>query len=355
MRRFGLVATIVSALLIGAQLPARAQDPLLSVFRDYLESLRVQAGIPGLSAAIVGRNDIIWEHGFGRQDLERALPARPDTPYHLDGLTQLFTAALTLRCVEEGRLTLDDRVARFDASSPIAAATLRDILSHSLAANEGAGFLYRPERLEAAGRAISICTRDSYRETLALLLERLAMHDSVPGTDAVTLEPPAPGIPTPSQAERYSRTLQRLAVSYAVDGPRRNPIPSVHPVTTLTPFAGLVSTVRDVAQFDLALKKGVLLRADTLEAAWQPQTGRDGQLQPSGLGWFVSTYKGERVVWQFGLTDGASSSLVMTVPARGVTLILLGNSSGLVRPFTLSSGDLMVSPFARMFLGLFVR
>jgi len=36
-------------------------------------------------------------------------------------------------------------------------------------------------------------------------------------------------------------------------------------------------------------------------------------------------------------------------------LILLANSSGLAKPFNLAAGDLTVSPFARIFLGLFVR
>ena len=39
----------------------------------------------------------------------------------------------------------------------------------------------------------------------------------------------------------------------------------------------------------------------------------------------------------------------------GLTLILLANSSGLARPFSLEAGDVTVSPFARLFLGIFVR
>jgi len=45
----------------------------------------------------------------------------------------------------------------------------------------------------------------------------------------------------------------------------------------------------------------------------------------------------------------------VTVPGRGLTLILLANSDGLSSPFSLSSGDLTASPFGRLFLGLFVR
>jgi hypothetical protein len=55
------------------------------------------------------------------------------------------------------------------------------------------------------------------------------------------------------------------------------------------------------------------------------------------------------------VSENASSSLVMTLPRRGMTLILLANSHGLVRPFPLADGEVSVSPFARLFLSLFAR
>ena len=81
----------------------------------------------------------------------------------------------------------------------------------------------------------------------------------------------------------------------------------------------------------------------------------NGQTLPHGLGWFVQTYNGEPVVWQFGVQANAASSLVVTLPARNVTLILLANSDGLAKPATLPNGDITVSPFARVFLGLVVK
>ena len=162
------------------------------------------------------------------------------------------------------------------------------------------------------------------------------------------------GIPDSLAVERYTRVLARLALPYAVDQQRRAS-PSQYAVATLTPAGGLISTVRDLAKFHLALKDGVLLRADTLALAWQAPLDRDGRRLPHGLGWFVQSYNGEMIVWQFGVSDSGASALWVTVPGRGLTLILLGNSSGLARPFNLAAGDLTVSPFARIFLGLFVR
>ena len=349
MRRTLLVLTIAVSLLLGAGL--RGDDFLLGRFSDYLDALRAQAGIPGLAAAIVGTNDILWERAFGKQDLERLVATRTDTPFETDGLTQMFAATLVLRCVEDGSLSLDERIAQFNPDSPDANATIRQILTHSSDTPAGLVFAYRPERLEPLASAIKACG-GSFRGTLAILLDRLAMVDSVPGLDAIHLVPPAEDIPGAPALDRYTRTLGRLATPYAVDSHGRSS-PSQYTATTLTPASGLISTVDNLAQFDLALKNGVLLKADTLAAAWRPPVGAGNHRLPHGFGWFVQTYNGEPVVWQFGVGENASSSLVVTLPARGLTLILLANSSGLVKTFALAAGDLTASPFGRLFLRLF--
>ena len=352
MRRALLVLTI--ALLLLARVPLRADDLRFIFFGDYLEALRIQAGIPGLSATIVGEDDTLWEGTFGQQNIERSIATRPDTPFHVDGLTQVVTASLVLGCVEEGRLSLDDRIGRFDPSSPDADATIGQVLTHTSGTSENLVFAYAPERLKPLAMAVRACTGGSFRKAVTNQLDRLAMIDSVPGPDAPFLIPPAEGIPAPALAERFMSVLGRLATPYAVNG-RGSATPSQYGATTLTPSSGLIISVRDFARFDLALKKGVLLRADTLAAAWQAPVGRNGQPLPHGLGWFVQTYNGEKIVWQFGVSENASSSLVVKVPARGLTLVLLANSGGLAKPFPLAVGDLTVSPFGRLFLGLLVR
>ena len=50
-----------------------AQGLASSLFERYLDSLRLQAGIPGLSALILQDGVISWERGFGRADIERSI------------------------------------------------------------------------------------------------------------------------------------------------------------------------------------------------------------------------------------------------------------------------------------------
>ena len=351
MRRTLLVLTVAVSLL--ARAPAGAQDLSFALFGDYLESLRRQAGIPGMSAVIVGATDVLWARALGSQDVEQFVAARTDTPYHVDGLTQALVSSLVLRCVEEGRLALSDPAGRYDPGSADAGATLGQLLTHGSGPAGASFFDYRPERLRPLERAIEACSGRSFRATVADLLTRLSMTDSVPGIDAAHEPPPDSAIPE-GDLRRYRDVLQRLATSYAVDRSGRA-APADHPSLTLMASGGLVSTADDLAKFDLAVKRGVLLKPETLAGAWRAPLDATGQPMPHGFGWFVQDYNGSRIVWQYGLTDNASSSLIVTIVPRGLTLILLANSDGLAKPFALSAGDLTASPFGKVFLGIFAR
>ena len=352
MRRTLIFWLAVLTVVLGVR--PRAQNIVFDLLSGYVESLRVQAGIPGIATAVVGTDAILWEHAYGRQDLGRSMATRTDTLFHVDGLTEMFTATMVLRCAEERRLSLDDRVGQFVATTPEPNATIRQVLTHTSGPPSGLTFSFRPERLAPLWPAIRACTENSFRETLANLLHRLAMMDSVPGVDVVRLQPPDEGIPDPADLDRYENVLGRLALPYAVDA-RGRALVSQYEMTTLSPSDGLVSTVRDIANFQLALQQGLLIQKDTLDAAWRATAGSTGELLPHGIGWFVQSFNGEKVVWQFGEQDNASSALVVTLPARGLTLIMMANSDRLVKPLPLAAGDVSVSPFARVFLSLFAK
>ena len=349
-----LLITIALALAVSALVHA-ADDFVLLRFSDYLDALRIQASIPGLSAALVGPSDLIWEGSFGQQDVDRNIPATALTPFQLDGTTQTIVASLAVRCASDGWLSLDDPVSKFAPSSPDAAATIRQLLTHTTAGPKGLTFSYRLERLAPVAAAIAGCTDSSFRWGTSALFDRLAMIDSVPGSDVAQLKAPAESFTAPA-LQRFADVIRRLATPYAIDA-RGRATASSYVASTLTPGSGMISTVRDLEQFDLALKgvRGVLLRPEWRALALTPPNDANGQPLPHAYGWFVQNNNGGPVVWQFGVSDNASSSMIIYVPQRGLTLILLANSSGLARPFDLSTGDVTVSPFARLFLSVFGR
>src|SRR5207247_1052052 len=98
---------------------------------------------------------------------------------------------LILSCVQDGIVLLDEPVGHYKNDAPEPNATIRQILTHT---NAAGAFSYRPERYEPLSAVIRACRDDSYRETLANQLDRLAMVDAVPGSDVVTLKAPAEGL-----------------------------------------------------------------------------------------------------------------------------------------------------------------
>jgi CubicO group peptidase (beta-lactamase class C family) len=351
----GIRVLAIAAVL--AVMPARSavsESLRLALFEQYLDSLRQVAGIPGLSALMLVNREIVWEKGFGFQDLESSIRARPDTPYALGDLTEPFAATLLLQCVERGKLDLDTPIQRFSALLGDSNALVRHVLTHTSDGTPGQAFKYDPARFVALTEVSNACTGFGFRKVLVWeILERLAMVDSVPGVDV--LDPAVIPATTFDQQtrDRFAQVLARVAPPYKVDKKGRASRSEVTQKSIDT-STGLISTVRDLARYDLALSDGVLLEPDTLSRAWTNPTTASGETLPHGIGWFVQMHENEKIVWHFGVVTDGYSSLIIKVPNRNMTLIMLANSDGLSAPFQLSAGDVTASAFARLFLRLFV-
>jgi CubicO group peptidase (beta-lactamase class C family) len=355
MTRVAAAALTAIALVIVPGLPARAQsaavdDRRLALFGRYLDALRIQAGIPGLSAAVVSGGHVVWEAGHGFADVEARVVATPDTPYRIASLTKTFTSTLLSQCVEAGTLSLDARMATYRTVVPDPLATVRHVLSMTSDAPAGSQFRYDGDRFATLTPVVEACTGRTYRVAVASrILDRLAMTDSVPGQDLESPSVDVAALFDPATLDRYRRVLARLAKPYRRSGGRTSL--GDYPPRGINASAGIVSTVRDLARYDAALDSGILVRADTQHLAWTPFRLADGRTAPYGLGWFSQSSAAGRAIWHYGLWP-TYSSLLLKLPERGVTLIVLANSDGLSARFPLADGDVTVSPFARAFLAV---
>lgn len=347
----GLVAVLLATQVAGQQPPVFTPFGALPVLDAYLESLRRQSAIPGMSAAIVRDGAVIWESGYGFQDVSARIRATPDTPYPVGDMSGTLSAVMLLACVEQRQIEMDQPLSRYGVEVSEPDATLRDLLSHTSAAAE-TPFVFAPERYAQLTRVVERCASEPYLKSIAKLLDRTAMRDSVPGSepwnsDALLSD----GLFDAADVDRYRRVLARMAVPYRID--RRGRAERIDlPPFGVNASTGLVTTVRDLARLDAALDSAVILRQETLDAAWNPVVSRSGAIVPMGLGWFVQRHRDERVVWHFGLITDAYSSLIVKLPERRLTFILLANSDRLSGPFELSSGDVTRSVFAALFLKL---
>jgi CubicO group peptidase (beta-lactamase class C family) len=328
-----------------------AQSLTFSLFERYLEAAREQAGIPGISAVIVSGGSVVWERGFGRQDVEGGVAASPDTTYLVGDLAQIVGSTLLLKkCVDESHLEVSDAVRRWVPEYPEPATTVAQLLSHTAPAG---GFRYDSSRFAALTTVVEECADVPYPQLLGdEVFARLGMARSAPGSaiaELSTSTPTRPALP-PATIQHYTAVLRTLARPYRVTGDRatRSELPNV----IADAATGILTSATDLARFDAALR-GVLLRSETLASAWT-QVRAEGRPLPTGLGWFIQNYEGEPLVWQFGIHRDAYSSLILKLPRRDLTLILLANSDGLSAPFPLGNGDVTASVYARIFLRLFV-
>jgi CubicO group peptidase (beta-lactamase class C family) len=334
---------VLSAAAVGPR--ASAQSLTFSLFERYLDSLREQARIPSVAFAVM-QDGVVWERGLGRPDLDAAALATPDTPYVISELSQVFGATLLLRkCFDQDTAELGDRVTRWAPGFAEPNTTLGQLLSHSA---PGGGFRYDPERFAALSLVIEECADLPYSRLLAdEIFTRLGMENAVPGHALISPTTEDRDTLGVDRLSRYATVLARLAVPYRVDSGGRASRTSVT-ARAVDPSTGIVASVRDLVRFDSAMRSGsALLEPSTRQLAWTRISGT-----PMGLGWFVQSHNGQTLVWQFGLVKDAYSSLILKVPDRGLTLILLANSDGLSAPFGLERGDVTTSPFAQLFLRL---
>ena len=85
-------------------------------------------GAPSASIAIVRGGQLVYEHAYGQGST--GIPANPAMRYAIGSVSKQFTAAAILLLAEDGKLSLDDRVARwFPRLTRAGDITLRQLLS----------------------------------------------------------------------------------------------------------------------------------------------------------------------------------------------------------------------------------
>jgi CubicO group peptidase (beta-lactamase class C family) len=127
-----------------------------------------------------------------------------------------------------------------------------------------------------------------------------------------------------------------------------------YPPRDLGAAAGLLSTVLDMAKYDAAVDRHRFLKKETQERAWTAFVSNSGQRLPHGLGWFVTDYRGIKLVWHYGHWGTGFSAIYLKVPERHLSLVMLANSEALADHQFQVGDDITNNVFACNFLRLFV-
>jgi CubicO group peptidase (beta-lactamase class C family) len=252
-------------------------------------------GVPGLSAAVVDRGQLVWAQAWGVTQAGQAAPLTTDTQMQAASISKAVSAVAALRLVDQGKLGLDVDLNTLlrawqippgaqTADKPV---TLRRVLSHS-AGLTVSGFLgYGPgiavpntlqilDGLPPANSApvrVDIAPGSEWRYSGGgfVVLQQLLEDISGQGFAAfLQREVLSPAGMTRSSFVLTPTQLQQAAVGHDKGQPI-NGLRAVHPELAA---AGLWTTPSDLARFAMALPQ--LLQASTLNDALKPQFDRSG-------------------------------------------------------------------------------
>lgn len=133
------VRVFVVALLMGvfaATMQAQAVDTLPADLRGRIDAVAAQVlaatGVPSASIAVVKDGKVAYTHAYGEARLKPALAAEPAMRYSIGSISKQFTAAGLLMLQQDGKLSLDDPVAKYLPELTRAKeVTLRMLLAHT--------------------------------------------------------------------------------------------------------------------------------------------------------------------------------------------------------------------------------
>jgi CubicO group peptidase (beta-lactamase class C family) len=66
--------------------------------------------IPGLSACILKKGELVWQNAYGFADIEQNIPVTDSTLFFLASISKTFTGTALMQLYERGFFDLDDNV-----------------------------------------------------------------------------------------------------------------------------------------------------------------------------------------------------------------------------------------------------
>jgi CubicO group peptidase (beta-lactamase class C family) len=316
----------------------------LEGFEAGVDKIRVALKIPGMSACMVKDKEIVWARGFGCADIEEQIPATEDTSFHIASLTKTFAAIITMQLVQEGQLELQTPVSEFDIE--LDDVCVVHLLSHTSEGDPpGIAYKYNGDRFALMDRVIESVSGETFA---ALLVERIIKPLKLFQT-----------APSMADSSAFAETgynqndfLDNMATPYESYG-----IGTVRQTEYRTYFgtaAGLVSSACDLGKYAIAIDQEEFLQSQTWETIFTPATSvATGKMLPYGIGWFIQSYKDNKLHWHYGQWRGCAA-LIIRAPGKGITFIALANNETLSSAYPMGKGDVTKSDLARLFLDYYV-
>ncbi|WP_424680801.1 serine hydrolase [Frateuria sp. YIM B11624] len=344
--------------------------PQLADFGAYVDSARKTFDVPGIAVAIVKDGRVVMEQGWGLRELGKGDKVDANTLFAIASNTKAFTAAALQQLAEQGKLDMDDRVIEhlpwFRMSDPYVTheMRIRDLLAHRSGLSLGAGdLLYWPPTSyttkEVVERLARVPIKNSFRAgyaydnilfAVATLVIEQASGESYADYVREHIFKPV-GMDQSLIDKTYLKPGMDVATGHAkADFKDLKPVP---PMAWLNdPGAGgIYSSVHDLAKWMNVQLAGGLLSTTGADGKPQrlfseksqhemwsmltpirinkPPVPELAPLTPDFFGygesWFLSDYRGKKLVWHTGGWPGMVSRVTL-VPELKLGVVVLTNA-----------------------------
>ena len=307
-------------------------------------------GVPGISVAVIHKGKLDWARGWGIRDASDCKPVTSDTVFQAASISKAVTAALALRLVEQGKLTLDQDINRYLGSWQLATSeasgkqpvTLRHLLSHTAGLNVHGFTGYQVG--SAVPTAIQILNGQAPANTEAVrpiqppgnewrysgggyVITQVALQDvsGRPFAELAQREIFRPlGMRHSAYAQPLSGSIQRNAASGHNEG---KVIPGKYHVYPELAPAGLWTSASDLALFLLDVQKSAAGKRARLLSSTMTQAMLTPVKGDWGVGPALFGSGGGRRFGHDGVNEGFQSTMVAYVD-KGEGVVVLTNGAG---------------------------
>lgn len=338
--------TLIVCLLLAATTVSASTDPV----DRYLENQLKQRNIPGLSVAVVRNGKVEKAKGYGLADVELNVPATERTVYQWASVTKQFTAEAIMLLAQEGKLRLEDRIARYYTNTPASWSnvTIRHLLNHTSGIKSYTSLRnffdtirkdYKPDELiglvSDAPLEFDPGEKWNYNNTayylLGLVIENVSGKSYGDFLASRIFKPL--GMDT-ARVNHQFEIIPNRATGYDT---RSNRLWRSEFVSPTQPYSAgaLVGSVLDLAKWDAALYTDKLLPTSTREEMWTATKLNDGETSPYGYGWQLGEIRGHRFVGHGGGIHGFTTHILRLLDDK-LTVIVLCNADA--SPETIARG-----------------
>ena len=311
-----------------------------------------KANEPGATVIVVKNGKTVLRSSYGMANAIEKIPMKADDVMRLGSITKQFTAVGIMMLVDEGKISLSDKLSKFIPDYPEAGnqITVEHLLTHTSGVpnyTSNPDFVKNMEKEMSVKEMIATFknealefepgTRWSYSNSGYFLLG--AIIEKVTGVPYAKFVEDRIFVPLKmnnSAYEGYERTKQRHAEGHSKN---KDGFEFSRKLSMSQPYAAgsLISTVDDLATWDASISAGALLKAESWKKAFTPYVLKQGEPTNYGYGWSIGQLEGSPMISHGGGINGFST-FALRLPEDKVYVAVLTNADGgLARPEMVAS------------------